>query len=74
MLDANFTDLTTFARLGELGLEVVGQHLKPDRAVLACRVVDSEEWCRRCGCEGGPRDTGFGGWRTGRWDGAPRRC
>jgi hypothetical protein len=26
-------DLTTFARLDELGLEVVGQRLDPDRAV-----------------------------------------
>ncbi len=31
--------MTTFARLDELGLEVVGQRLEPDRAVLACRVV-----------------------------------
>jgi transposase len=37
----------------------VGQHLEPDRAVLACRVQEDEaaRWCRRCGCEGGPRDT-----------------
>jgi hypothetical protein len=33
-------DLTTFCRLDELGLEVTGQRLEPDRAVLACRVVD----------------------------------
>ena len=33
-------DLTTFTRLDELGLEVVGQFLEPARAVLACRVVD----------------------------------
>ena len=59
MLDATFgcPDLTTFARLDELGLEVVGQRLEPDRAVLACRVVDPDQWCRRCGCEGAPRDT-----------------
>jgi len=50
-------DLTTFCRLDELGLEVVGQRLEPDRAVLACRVVDPDQWCRRCGCEGAPRDT-----------------
>jgi transposase len=52
-------DLTTFARLDELGLEVVGQWLEPDRAVLACRVVgadDADGWCRRCGCEGTVRD------------------
>jgi hypothetical protein len=30
--------LTTFCRLDELGLVVVGQRLEPDRAVLACRV------------------------------------
>jgi len=50
-------DLTTFARLDELGLEVVGQRLEPDRAVLACRVVEPDQWCRRCGCEGAARDT-----------------
>lgn len=57
--DATFTapDLTTFARLDELGLEVTGQRLEPDRAVLACRVLEPDEWCRRCGCEGIPRDT-----------------
>jgi len=36
---------------------VTGQRLEPDRAVLACRVVEPDEWCRRCGCEGAPRDT-----------------
>lgn len=50
-------DLTTFCRLDELGLEVVGQRLEPDRAVLACRVVKPDQWCRRCGCEGMARDT-----------------
>jgi transposase len=45
-------DLTTFCRLDELGLEVVGQRLEPGRAVLACRVVEPDQWCRRCGCEG----------------------
>ncbi len=61
MLDATFAtpDLTTFCRLDELGLVVIGQHLEPDRAVLACRVVDDQmaHWCRRCGCEGAARDT-----------------
>ena len=57
--DAGFTcpDLTTFCRLVELGLEVVGQRLEPQRAVLACRVLEPDQWCRRCGCEGSPRDT-----------------
>ena len=59
MSDATFVcpDLTTFCRLDELGLQVTGQRLAPDRAVLACRVVDPDEWCRRCGCQGRLRDT-----------------
>lgn len=59
MPDATFgcPDLTTFCRLDELGLEVTGQRLEPDRAVLACRVVDPDQWCRRCGCEVAVRDT-----------------
>ncbi len=59
MPDATFTspDLTTFARLDELGLEAVGQRVERDRAVIACRVVEPDQWCRRCGCEGAPRDT-----------------
>jgi transposase len=52
-------DLGAFCRLDELGLEVVGQRLEPDRAVLACRVEPGEfdRWCRGCGAEGVPRDT-----------------
>jgi transposase len=52
-------DLTTFCRLDELGLEVVGQRLEPGRAVLACRVEPGEfdRWCRGCGAEGVPRDS-----------------
>lgn len=59
MPDATFAhpDLTTFCRLDELGLEVTGQRLEPGRAVLACRVVEPDDWCRRCGCEGSPRDS-----------------
>jgi Transposase len=43
--DATFAcpDLTTFTRLDELGLEVIGQRLEPDCAVLACRVVGPTE-------------------------------
>jgi len=60
MLDATaFTrpDLSSFCRLDELGLVVVGQHLEPKRAVLACRVAEDDRWCRRCGREGSPRDS-----------------
>jgi len=63
--DATFVrpDLTTFCRLDELGLVVVGQHLEPDHTVLACRVAagpdtaQADRWCRRCGCEGSVRDS-----------------
>jgi hypothetical protein len=53
-------DLGSFCRLDELGLQVVGQRIEPSRAVLACRVVETDEfarWCRRCGCEAAPRDS-----------------
>ncbi len=50
-------DLTVFCRLDELGLEVTGQRIEPDRAVLACRVLEPDQWCRRCGCQGVPRDS-----------------
>lgn len=66
--DATFAcpDLTTFCRLDELGLAVTGQRLEPDRAVLACRIVEPDGWCRRCGCEGHPGTPWSGGWRTSR--------
>ncbi len=59
MSDATFTspDVTTFTRLDELGLQVVGQQVEPGRAVLVCRVVGPDDWCRRCGCQGRVRDT-----------------
>jgi len=43
MSEATFArpDLTAFARLDELGLEVVGQRVEPDRAELAYRVVST---------------------------------
>jgi hypothetical protein len=40
--------------------DVVGQRLELGRAVLACRVVETDEfarWCRRCGGEAAPRDS-----------------
>ncbi|MEQ6319145.1 ISL3 family transposase [Mycobacterium canetti] len=49
--------LTAFCRLDELGVEVTGQHLDSERAVLACRITDEDRWCRRCGEQGAVRDT-----------------
>ena len=59
MSDATFAcpDLTTFCRLDELGLVAVGQRLEPRRAVLACRVLELDDWCHRCGCQGVARDS-----------------
>ena len=55
MLHGTFVrpDLTTFTRLDELGLEVVAQRVEPGQASLVCRVVDPDDWCYRCGCQGG---------------------
>jgi transposase len=50
-------DVTSFARLDDLGLVVTAQQHRPDGAVLLCRVADDDPWCRECGCEGVPRDT-----------------
>ncbi len=59
MPDATFAraDLTTFCRLDELGLEVIGQRLEPQRAVLECRIVEPDGFCRGCGAAGRVRDT-----------------
>ena len=59
MADSTFADpdVTTFARLDGLGLQVVGQFLEPDRAILRCRVVDADRRCRRCGEAGRARDS-----------------
>ena len=50
-------DLSAFTRLDNLGLEVTGQRIWPDHAVLACRIAGEEQWYRRCGCQGESRDT-----------------
>ena len=59
MNHATFTApcLTTFCRLDDLGLEVTGQRVTTQRAVLACRVTAADQWCHRCGCQGRPRGT-----------------
>ena len=59
MADSTFStpDLTTFARLDMLGLQVTGQFLEPDGAVLTCRVVARDDRCERCGELGRPRDS-----------------
>ena len=50
-------DLSAFARLDGLGLEVTGQRVEADHAVLARRITGEDRWCRRCGCQGICRGT-----------------
>jgi hypothetical protein len=50
-------DLDTFCRLDQLGLSVTGQQVHDDHAVLACRVVEPDDWCHACGAQGALRDT-----------------
>jgi hypothetical protein len=66
-------DLTTFCRLDELGLVVTGQRLEPDRAVLACRIVQEDRWWL-IPIEGVATAAAWSaGWRTNRSGGARRR-
>ena len=53
----NASELVMFCRLDELGLVAVGQYLEPERAVIECRVLASDQWCHRCSSEGVPRGT-----------------
>lgn len=50
-------DLSAFARLDDLGLEVTGQRMCSDHAVLTCRIAGADRWCRRCESQGEARDT-----------------
>jgi transposase len=50
-------ELDSFCLLDRLGLSVTGQQVRDDHAVLECRVVESDDWCHECGCQGAPRDT-----------------
>jgi transposase len=50
-------DLDSFCRLDRLGLSVTGQQVHDDHAVLRCRVLEPDGWCRECGCQGAARDT-----------------
>lgn len=50
-IDASSRDPGSFVRLHDLGLELLGQQFEPGRAVLAYRVIDTDEFPRRCsGC------------------------
>ena len=59
MLNATFScpDLDSFCLLDRLGLSVTGQQVHDDHAVLACQVLEPDDWCHECGAQGVPRDT-----------------
>lgn len=42
-------DLSAGARPDDLGLEVTGQRIEADHAVLAYRITGEDRWCRRAG-------------------------
>jgi hypothetical protein len=50
-------DPDTFACLDQLGLAVTGQRVTDESAVLACRVLEPDDWCHECGAQGRLRDT-----------------
>ena len=50
-------DLDAFCLLDRLGLTATGQMLEPDHAVLECRVIEPDNWCRQCGSRGAARGT-----------------
>jgi len=45
-------DLSAGARPDDLGLEVTGQRIEPDPAVLVCHIAGEDRWCRHCACQG----------------------
>ncbi|MBA3622726.1 MAG: ISL3 family transposase [Euzebyales bacterium] len=59
MPDVTFCDpdLDSFCGLDRLGLTVTGQQVGDDHTVLSCRVVEPDQWCRRCGVLGQWHDT-----------------
>jgi len=59
MSDATFSrpDLDSFCRLDRLGLTVTAQRVGDDGTVLACRVLEPDDWCHECGAQGVVRDT-----------------
>ena len=50
-------DLDAFCGLDGLGLTATGQRVELDRAVLDCRILETDEWCHLCGQAGVPRGT-----------------
>jgi transposase len=59
VLNATFSapDLDSFCLLDRLGLSVTGQQVHDDHSVLACQVLEPDDWCHQCGARGVPRDT-----------------
>jgi hypothetical protein len=71
-------DLSTFCRLDELGLVVVGQRLEPDRAVLGAGswrpMTAPKAGADAVGVQEEPGTPSRGSWRTSRWAGDRPPC
>ncbi|OAV56457.1 ISL3 family transposase [Enteractinococcus helveticum] len=44
-------DFDAFCMLRNFGVTVTGQHLDHDQTTLECRIVDRDNFCRRCGAQ-----------------------
>ena len=66
-------DLSAFTRLDDLGLEVTGQRIEADHAVLACRII-GVGGVDAAGAKAFLVAWWSGAWRTSPVGGAPRFC
>jgi len=50
-------DFDAFCMLRDAGVTIIGQHITAEQAALECRMVDQDQFCRRCGAEARARDS-----------------
>ena len=50
-------DFDAFCMLRDSGVTIIGQHITAEQAALECRMVDQDQFCRRCGAEARARDS-----------------
>ncbi len=49
--------LDGLCQLDRLGPSVTGRQIHDDHAVPPCQVLEPDDWCHQCSCQGVPRDT-----------------
>ena len=67
-------DLSAFTRLDDLGLEVTGQRIEPDHAVLACRITGETGGVDAAGARAFLVARWPDAWRMSPAGGVPRSC